>query len=126
VRLPLTDHPAARHQEKVMNRTTLAIIAGIGIALFGTAGAAERQSLDAVKVNSSGLDCTPPNASDVCSAWHAQIRRSFTQREIGMLFGARTSYSEYRTSYSQVKERYDRLQNDFASTYQSSGAVAAK
>jgi hypothetical protein len=43
-----------------------------------------------------------------------------------MLFGAATSYPEYRTSYSKVKERYDRLQNEFASTYQSSGAVAAK
>ena len=109
-----------------MKRTTLAIIAGIGIALFGTAGAAERQSLGTVKVSSSSLDCTPPNDSEVCSAWHAQIRSNFTQREIGMLFGAATSYPEYRTSYSKVKERYDRLQNDFAATYVPASAVAAK
>lgn len=109
-----------------MKRTTIAIIAGIGLALSAAAGAAERQSLGTVKVNSSSLDCTPPNASDVCSAWHATIRRNFSNREIGMLFGAATSYPEYRTSYSQVKERYERLQNDFAATYVPADAVAAK
>jgi hypothetical protein len=109
-----------------MKRTTIAIIAGIGLALSAAAGAAERQSLGTVKVNSSGLDCTPPNASDVCSAWHATIRRNFSNREIGMLFGAATSYPQYRTSYTQVTERYDRQQNDFAATYAPADAVAAK
>ena len=109
-----------------MQRTPTAIFAGIALALSAAAGAAERQSLGTVKVNSSGLDCTPPNASDVCSAWHATIRRNFSNREIGMLFGAATSYPEYRTSYSQVKERYERLQNDFAATYLPADAVAAK
>ena len=108
-----------------MKRTSVSIIAGLALALAGTAGAAERQ-LEAVKVNSSSVNCTPPNDSQMCSAWHAEIRRNFTNREIGMLFGAATSYPEYKTSYSRVKDRYDRLQNEFASTYQSAGAVAAK
>ena len=107
-----------------MKRTTLALIAAI--ALCGSAAAAERQNLDAVNVHSSGLDCTPPNASAVCSAWHEEIRRNFTRREIGMLFGAATSYPEYRTSYSQVKDRYDRLSGEFAANWQIGSAVAAK
>jgi hypothetical protein len=37
------------------------------------------------------------------------IRQNFDEREIGMLFGAATSYPEYRTSYSSVRERYDNL-----------------
>ena len=108
-----------------MKRTTLAIIAGIGLALAGNAGAS--QNLDAVKVNSSSsLDCTPPNDSQLCSAWHAEIRRNFSSREIGMLFGAATSYPEYRTKYSAVKERYDRLQGEFVATHMSGEAVASK
>ena len=109
-----------------MKRTIVAIVAGIGLAFLGSACAAERQNLEVVKVTSSGLDCTPPNASAVCSAWHEQIRRNFTAREIGMLFGAATSYPEYRTSYSRVKDRYDRLQGEFAATWQANGAVASK
>ena len=107
-----------------MKRTTLAIIAGIGLALAGNAGAS--QNLEAVKVNSSSLDCTPPNDSQVCSAWHAEIRRNCSSREIGMLFGAATSYPEYRSSYSKVKERYDRLQGEFAATLTSAESVASK
>src|ERR1700756_3686722 len=107
-----------------MKRTTLAIVAGIGLALAGNAGAG--QNLDAVKVNSSALDCTPPNDSQLCSAWHAEIRRNFSSREIGMLFGAATSYPEYRTTYSSVKERYDRLQGEFAAGRTSGESVASK
>jgi hypothetical protein len=39
----------------------------------------------------------------------APIRQNFSEREIGMLFGAATAYPEYRTSYSSVRERYDNL-----------------
>jgi len=61
-------------------------------------------------------DCTPPNAADtsLCAVWQDVLRRNFTEREIGMLFGAATAYPEYRTSYSRVKERYEWLQQDFA------------
>jgi hypothetical protein len=59
------------------------------------------------------LDCAPPNSAQACAAFHAEIRRNFTQREIGMLFGGATSYPEYRTSYSRVVARYD----NFARSY---------
>jgi hypothetical protein len=110
-----------------MKRTTLAIIAGIAFTtLTGIAGAGERQSLEQVNVNSSKVDCTPPTDLAVCAAWHEEIRRNFTSREIGMLFGAATSYPEYRTSYSKVKARYDALQGEFAATHGLSGNFASR
>jgi hypothetical protein len=112
--------------ENAMKRTTYAIIAGISLAMSAAAGANERQ-LEAVKVSSgTSVDCTPPNDSPLCSAWHEEIRRNFTKREIGMLFGAATSYPEFHTSYEGVKARYDRLQGEFAATWMSSDTVASK
>ena len=108
-----------------MKRTTLALIAGIGLVLAGSAGA--NQNLDAVNVNSSALDCTPPSDSQLCSAWHAEIRRNFSSREIGMLFGAATSYPEFKTSYVWVKGRYERLVGEFAAAHNLSvDSVASK
>jgi hypothetical protein len=54
-------------------------------------------------------NCTPPADAPECAGFHALIRQNFDEREIGMLFGAATSYPEYRTSYSSVRERYDNL-----------------
>ena len=109
-----------------MKRTTCIIAASIGLAMFGSAGAHEGQ-LEAVSVrSSSSLDCTPPNSSQLCSAWHAEIRRNFTRREIGMLFNAATSYPEYTTVYSSVKERYNRLASEFAAVRASADAVVSR
>jgi hypothetical protein len=54
-------------------------------------------------------NCTPPADAPECAGFHALIRQHFSEREIGMLFGAATAYPEYRTSYSSVRERYDNL-----------------
>ncbi len=53
------------------------------------------------------LDCTPPNAVAECAAFHKEIRRNFSDREIGMLFGSVTAYPESRTSYDRTARRYD-------------------
>lgn len=53
------------------------------------------------------LDCTPPNSAIECAAFHKEIRRNFSSREIGMLFGASTAYPESRSAYSKVAQRYD-------------------
>lgn len=58
-------------------------------------------------------DCTPPNSVQQCAAFHAEIRRNFSSREIGMLFGAATAYPEYRTSYSFVRSRYDNFTREY-------------
>lgn len=58
--------------------------------------------------------CQPPSSSAACAEWHKEIRQSFAPREIGLLFGAATSYPEYRSSYARVKAHYERLRNEAA------------
>lgn len=66
------------------------------------------------------LDCAPPNSAQECGAFHQAIRRNFSNREIGMLFGASTAYPEARAGYGRVAERYD----NFARTYDHSHLTA--
>lgn len=111
-----------------MKRTvsiTIALAASL-IALASSAGAADRQSLGTVSVNGTTIDCTPPNSAKVCAEWHDEIRRNFSSREIGMLFGSATAYPESLTSYSRVKERYQQLQGSFAASHLSLDNIAAK
>jgi len=57
-------------------------------------------------------DCAPPSSDAACRALHLQLRHEFSRREIGMLFGAATSYPEFLTSYSRVHSRYQALLRD--------------
>ena len=54
----------------------------------------------------AAAECTPPNDSQDCADFHAAIRRHFSTREIGMLFGPATAYQEYPTKYASVRARY--------------------
>jgi len=72
------------------------------------------------------VDCTPPSSSALCSALHAQIRSQFSLREIGMLFGARTSYPEAQTAYDGLHVRYRNLLREVAANIAPSDAVAAR
>lgn len=92
-----------------MKRTLFAIALG---AIAGSAAAQE--TLEPVIVEHVdgywiAENCQPPSSAPECAGFHEMIRQHFTEREIGMLFGAATAYPEYRTSYSQVRERYDSL-----------------
>lgn len=98
-----------------MKRNTLILI-GAGL-LAATSFANAAGQLAPVQVQGSTVDCTPPSSSAVCSAWHAEIRRNFTPREIGMLFGARTSYPNYAASFDRVQARYNALQGEFAAAH---------
>ena len=66
-------------------------LATITATVCGGAAANAQRELEAVTVQSHQVDCTPPSSSALCSALHVQIRSHFTMREIGVLFGARTS-----------------------------------
>ncbi len=98
-----------------MKRTLFAV--AISLATMGYACAEvvyEDQVLapvivEHVDVNRLVQNCTPPQSAPECASFHELIRQSFTEREIGMLFGAATSYPEYRTSYNSVRERYESL-----------------
>src|SRR6478736_10528096 len=103
------------NKEIIMKRTLFAI--AISLATMGYACAEvvyEDQVLapvvvEHVDVNRLVQNCTPPQSAPECASFHELIRQSFTEREIGMLFGAATSYPEYRSSYNSVRERYDSL-----------------
>ena len=95
-----------------MKRTLLAI--ALCAACAGYAVAQDEEVLSPVIVEHvDGYriveNCTPPASAPECAGFHALIRQHFSDREIGMLFGAATAYPEYRTSYDSVRERYDNL-----------------
>jgi len=103
------------NKENIMKRTLFAI--AISAATIGYACAEvlyDDQVLapvivEHVDINRLVQNCTPPQAAPECAGFHELIRQSFTEREIGMLFGAATAYPEYRTSYNSVRERYESL-----------------
>ena len=59
------------------------------------------------------MDCTPPNTAVECAAFHREIRRTFSDREIGMLFGATTAYAESRSAYPKVAARYEAFSRSY-------------
>lgn len=96
-----------------MQRHIAAIAATSMLALSAAANAG--QELQPVTVRDVNLaSCAPPTSVKVCEAWHAEIRRNFSVRQIGMLFGARTAYPEYRTTFTSVENRYNHLLTSFA------------
>lgn len=57
----------------------------------------------------SSQACAPPNdhLGHACDAFNRRIRANFSNREIGMLFGAPTAYPEYLTGgFDRVQRRY--------------------
>jgi hypothetical protein len=91
-----------------MKRFTSIVIGAGLLAATSLAGATSGQLAQVtVRQNTfSVADCTPPNDSKECADFHAAIRRNFSTREIGMLFGAATAYQEYPTSYDRTRARY--------------------
>jgi hypothetical protein len=88
---------------------TMSIVIGAGLLAAASFANANNGQLAQVTVRQDSLataDCTPPNDSKTCADLHAAIRRNFTTREIGMLFGAATAYLEYPASYDRVRARY--------------------
>jgi hypothetical protein len=90
-----------------MNRFTSIIIGAGLLAMTSLANAAGELAPVTVNQNAlSAADCTPPNGAKACSEFHAAIRKNFSAREIGLLFGAATAYQEYPASNDRVRARY--------------------
>lgn len=106
----------------------------IAIALAGVTGmaaAASGNTLSPVAVSGAAIaQCVPPDdaAGSACDRFDEMIRANFTAREIGMLFGNRTSYPEYRTGgIDRLQRRYNALVQAFlAAQPGEAGALAAK
>src|SRR5262249_7854783 len=96
-------------EENAMKRYT-SIVIGAGL-LAATSFANAAGQLAPVKVQGSNMqsisaECAPPNDSKDCADFHAAIRKNFSTREIGMLFGGATGYQEYLTSNDRVRAKF--------------------
>ncbi|MBS0383062.1 MAG: hypothetical protein JSR56_11595 [Proteobacteria bacterium] len=96
----------------------------VAIALAGVVGIASAASQTTImpSVTVSGApvaQCTPPTADPACANFHRWIRANFTDREIGMLFGASTAYPEYATGgIDRLERRYHGKLHEYLATQQ--------
>ena len=97
----------------------------IAIVLAGSAGVAfaagQGQVLPSINVEATGNSaCTPPNGSTshACDAYNQMLRANFSPREIGMLFGYRTSYPESLTGgIDRLHKHYDVLLQQYIAVH---------
>ena len=91
----------------------------IAIMFSCFAGAAvagnDQQVMPSVVVSAASIQaCTPPAYAPACEDFHRLIRANFSNREIGMLFGASSSYPEYVTGGTErLQRRYHGLVQDY-------------
>jgi len=98
-----------------MNKSLLAL----GLCAVAGVAAAQDPMLEPIvvqRINAARMiaDCAPPNGAPACARLHELIRENFSEREIGMLFGAATAYQEYPTSYERLRTRYVAFLDDVA------------
>jgi hypothetical protein len=87
--------------------TSIVIAAGLLAATSLASATSGQLAQVSVHQNSFSIaDCAPPNDAKECAAFHAAIRRNFSEREIGMLFGAATAYQEYPTAFDRSRAKY--------------------
>jgi hypothetical protein len=110
-----------------MNRYTSIVFAASLLAASSLANAAGQLASVSVQASlrSIAVECAPPNDSQECADFHAAIRKNFSTREIGMLFGAASAYPEYLTSNDRVRAKYAAFVHD-VDTNGLAVAVAAK
>lgn len=98
----------------------------IAIVLAGVVGAASAAGQSTVMnpITVSGVpvsECAPPNdqTGHACDAFNQLIRSNFSPREIGMLFGASTSYPEYATGgIDRLQRRYQAVVQEYVASQQ--------
>ena len=112
-----------------MQRFTF-IVLGAGL-LAATSFANAAGQLASVNVQggnapSISTACAPPSDSQECADFHAAIRKNFSTREIGMLFGAASAYQEYLTSNDRLRAKYGAFVREVEQNGLAAVAVAAK
>jgi hypothetical protein len=89
-----------------MQRFATIALTAAALTITSFAHAAGQLAPVTVHRNFISAACAPPSYAQECASFHAAIRRNFSTREIGMLFGAATSYPEYPTSFERVRAKY--------------------
>ena len=108
-------------------------IIAIAIALAGLTGAAAAgqtvETLQPITVSGASIaQCTPPNdhTGHACDGFNQLVRANFSAREIGMLFGASTSYPESRTGgIDRLQKRYHALLQEYVAAQNAVGERVA-
>ena len=102
----------------------------LGAGLLAATSFANAGQLASVRVQGSAQsiagECTPPSDSQECADFHAAIRKNFSTREIGMLFGAASAYQEYLTSNDRLRAKYGAFVREVEQNGLAAVAVAAK
>ena len=102
----------------------------VAIVLAGVAGSAvagNQQAFPRVDVSATAnLTCEPPSDIPACEHYHRWIRANFSEREIGMLFGARTNYPENLTGgIERLHGRYQALLQEYVAARAAAGVHVA-
>lgn len=108
---------------------TAIAIAIAALSASAAAAAGNQQSLPPLQIVASDISgCAPPADAPRCDNLHRWIRANFSEREIGMLFGNRSSYPEYLTGgIDALQKRYQILLQAYVGAPRAMGApVAAK
>jgi hypothetical protein len=102
-----------------LNAISLAII----LAGFAGSAVASPRDLPPVQVSAApSLSCEPPSDATACESFHQWIRANFSQREIGMLFGARTNYPENLTGGIELlHQRYESALQEYVAARAAAG-----
>lgn len=97
----------------------LALLAGSALAA-GRAPLASAPVLPQVNVAA----CVPPTDAPQCAEFHRALRANFSQRELGMLFGASSVYPEYRTGgIEHLRKRLDAMIQQYVAAHAGTGAA---
>lgn len=122
--MPVTDDLLQVHEVTIMKLHVLPISIAVAIAgICGVASAAQ-QSETLPPITVQGLPvgtCVPPNGHTrhECDAFNQLVRANFSAREIGMLFGNRTSYPESRTGgIDRLQRRYQAVMQAYVAAQQ--------
>ena len=112
-----------------MKLRTIAIAIAIA-ALAGNAAAAQTvETLQPVTISGATVaQCTPPNdhTGHACDNFNQWVRANFSKRELGMLFGASTSYPESRIGgIERLQKRYQMLLHEYVAAQNVAGEQVA-
>lgn len=126
--MPVKDDLLQVSEVNIMKLSAISI-AIVLASLAGVAAAAgQHRVMPSVVV--SGVDisaCTPPNdgTGHACDAYDQFLHANFSEREIGMLFGYRTSYPENLTGgIDRLQHRYQVLLQQFIAAHSAARAGA--
>ena len=103
-----------------LSATYIAIVLASMSGIASAAG--QTSSMPPIVVSGSPISgCTPPNdtSGHACDAFNQMLRANFSPREIGMLFGARTSYPESVSGgIDRLERRYGQVVREYVAAQQ--------